>query len=275
MKKLFAIGIVLCISIVLATYDVTAQEKDEPTTSPKTKQEDIKSKVDQLKEKVASTVAQLNLVTKRGLVGEVTKLEKNQITIESRGETKIIDVDELTKYFKIGKDVKRNNAKFSDLDVNDTIVAIGLFNKESRRLLARIILIKEIPIHIEGVVREVDIKGGTITIEDKKRGKTFIIDIEKTTTIRNYTKAEGLVKSGISKIEIGQRARVRGIRNEKEEDRLSATRIILFPGKTNGIMNSTPSASPTEKPSPTATPGPTKKPSKATPTPTPSEEITP
>lgn len=232
MRKIAILLIVSCQLLIVSCATAYAQEKATPSAI-------TKSKIEEIKEKIASTVAQLNLVSKRVFVGDVTKLEKNLITIERGDEAKIIDVDELTKYSRFGPKTKEEIA-FADLKIGDSIVAIGIYNKETRRLLARFVFVKILPIQISGVVREVDIKGGTISVEDKKRNTIFTVDIEKSTKTTNYTKAEGITKSGLSKIEIGQRAHIHGLPSNDEENRITATRILLLPAKTAGIATPSP-----------------------------------
>ena len=263
--------------LAVITIPIFAQEeKILPSPSRRVSEPEAKSKIDEIKEKIASTVAELNLVSKKAFVGEITRLEKNQISIDKNGETKILEVDELTKYIAVDEDNKRGEIKFSNLSIGNRILAIGLYNKDSRKLLARIIMLKNIPANITGVVREVDIKDGTITVEERKKSKTLIIDIEKTTKISLYSMGGGIAKSGLSKIEIGQRAHVFGNLNEEEEDRIGALRILLLPARTiisptnEVVKEATQSATPTPTTKPTATPRPTRKP---TTTPTPSEQI--
>lgn len=240
--------------ITFITQPVFAQEEATVTPTPTSEK---KSKIEEIKEKVASTVAQLNLVSKRGILGEITKIEKNQLTIERNDEARIVDVDELTNYSRVESDDKRTELKFSDLDVGDTIVAIGIYNRESRRLLARFILVKEIAIQVSGLVKEVDIKDASITIEDKKKGESFIIDIDKKTIIRNYTKAKELVKSTLPKIEIGQRAHVFGLANKGDKNHVSASRLLLLPGKVTPTSPS-PTQAAKDEGSPSGSPIPTK-----------------
>src|SRR3989344_234511 len=249
MKKV----LVIVAFYLLVVTPVFAQE--EATTPAKPK-----SKIEEIKEKIASTVAQLNLVSKKGFVGQISKLEKTQITIEKNGEARIVEIDELTKYQEL-TDKKRTDITFADLDVGDYLVAVGLYNKESRKLLGRFILVKDIPVNINGVVPEVGIQAGTISVEDKKKGKTFMVDVERTTIVRVYAPGQGLIKSGLSKIEIGQRAHVYGTLSKEEENRIVGSRILLLPGKAIGITappTATPSA--TKAATPSATPKPTKKP---------------
>ena len=275
MKKMIYLFIVAYFLLLTSNFSVFAQEEEitptsvkrKATASPTPEEEgkETKSKIDAIKEKIASTVAQLNLVSKKGVIGEITKIEKNQLTLEKDSDVQLVDIDELTTYTKVtGK--KRTDIEFSDLNVSDRIVVIGLYNRESRRLLARILLVKNVPLAIAGAVREVDIKGGTVTLEDKKQTRSVTVDIEKATQISSYTKTEGVVKSGLSKIEIGQRTHVFGQKNTDEKDRITATRILLLPPKTIGSTPTPVEVKKENTPTPTAakptsSPRPTRKPS--------------
>src|SRR4051812_10108852 len=113
MKKLsLSLLVISCLLVVNSSFAFAQDENNTtdnettnvtPTSAPTKEQ----SKIDELKEKIASTVAQLNLVSKKAFVGQVTKLEKAKITLETGGQPKIIDVDELTKYFTEDKNGKR------------------------------------------------------------------------------------------------------------------------------------------------------------------------
>src|SRR3990167_5837024 len=104
------------------------------TPTPENKNQEIK---DQLISNIASRVAQLNLVEKRGIIGKVTEATNTQITLSDiKGDTRFVDVDELTKF-------SSPNAKgtfgISDITKDATVGILGLYNKESRRILARFV----------------------------------------------------------------------------------------------------------------------------------------
>src|SRR5260221_6373171 len=66
-----------------------------PTPAPNS----LEQQISNLKDKIASRVAQLKLVDKRGIIGNVTDVTQNQITVSDvKGNTRYIDVDELTKF---------------------------------------------------------------------------------------------------------------------------------------------------------------------------------
>jgi len=184
----------------------------------------ISDKVDELKEKVASRVAQLNLVERRGIVGQVDSATDNQITITDHNNlTRIIDVDELTKFSS------EENSSFgiSDIKKGMTLSALGLYNKESRRLLARFVNEIEIPTFLVGIISEKDDEDFTVTLLTE--GQTsFIIDVERVTKTYLYDEGQ-LVSSGFTKIETRKNAAVLGFADAKEKNRISATRVIIFP----------------------------------------------
>ena len=64
-------------------------------------------KIQQLKSIVASKVAEMNLVEKRGLIGKITETSNTQLTIvDVKGQTRIVDIDELTKFAQDSKSAK-------------------------------------------------------------------------------------------------------------------------------------------------------------------------
>ena len=74
------------------------------------------------------------LVEKRGIIGTVTDSSDTQITVtDIAGNIRFVDVDELTKFYS--SDSKTFG--ISDIKNGMTIGVLGLYNKQSRRILAR------------------------------------------------------------------------------------------------------------------------------------------
>jgi len=90
------------------------------------------------------------------------------------------------------------------------------------------------PVIIHGKVTEIAVAGGTITVETPKKGE-FIVDYEATTKCQIFEKGKGLVKGGLSKIKVDDRVHVIGTQGE-EENRITARRILVLPGKALGIV---------------------------------------
>ncbi len=194
---------------------------------------------DRLITNIASRVAQLKLVEKRGIIGKVTNSTNTQVTItDFQNNTRFVDVDELTKF-------SSPNAKgvfgISDISKNSSIGVLGLYNKESRRILARFVNVITIPTIIHGGVSAIDNENFTINITTEE-GKPMIVNVENITRTFSYTKDDGYGRSGFSKIKANYNIIVGGVLDKDSENRLTATRIIFFPEipvnpKVNSLLN--------------------------------------
>lgn len=195
------------------------------TPTPVPLNEKLSSQINDLKERIASRVAQLKLVERRGIIGTVTDVTNTQITLSDlKDETRFVDVDELTKFSSSSS----KDFGISDIGKGTKLGVLGLHNKESKRILARFVEVVSVPKFYHGVVSSVDDKNFILTIALVNK-KQVITDIENTTKTFIYTKASGLSKSGFSKINIGERILVVGFPDKKDKDRIIASRVILFP----------------------------------------------
>jgi hypothetical protein len=200
-----------------------AQTKN-PTIPSNDQLEKINAKVDELKTKVASRVAELRLVEKRGTVGIVESVSDTQITISDiNDKNRIIEVDEFTKFSS------NDNEEFgiSDIKKGSKISALGLYNKESQRLLARFVNEISIPTFIHGVISEKNDEEFTITVSTEDR-KNFIVDVERLTKTFSYNETE-LDDSGFSRIPTGVNILVSGFPDADDENRITASRIVVVP----------------------------------------------
>ncbi|MDO8620752.1 MAG: hypothetical protein Q7R31_00485 [Candidatus Levybacteria bacterium] len=150
---------------------------------------------------IASKVAQLKLVEKRGIVGKVSDVSNTQVTLSDlAGRIRFVDVDELTKF-------SSPNAKgsfgISDISKGDTLEVLGLYNKESRRLLGRFVNVISLPTITHGVIISIDSKNFNFSVATDSN-KILSVDIETTTKILSYTKDAGLARLGFSKVKENQ-----------------------------------------------------------------------
>lgn len=263
MKKnlLNIITLLALLFFVPSVYAVTSTPTPtavKPTASPTTKEtldKKLSDQINQLKEKIASRVSELNLVERRGIIGIITEVPGNKITlIDVSGKTRFVDVDEITK-FSSG-----SNKSFglSDLTKGTRISVLGLYNKQSKRILARFINTTVDPVFISGAISNLDEENfyATITTPD---GKQIKLDVQTTTKTVSYSKDEELVKSGFSKLELGNRVTVIGFPDKKDPNLIVANRIVVLPTlpKNPKIIISVPSpteeitTTPTKKVTPT------------------------
>jgi hypothetical protein len=219
MKKYLSILFFIFCSMffVAPTYAVT------PTITPEDKTTEIR---DQLITNIASRVAQLKLVEKRGVIGKVNEVTNTQITItDLQDNTRFIDVDELTKF---SSPTGAESFGISDITKNSTIGILGLYNKESRRILARFVNVITMPIIIHGGVSTKNNDDYSLNIATEE-GKQMTADVENLTRTKSFTQSGGFLKSGFSKIKENNNIIAIGTLNKNSENKLTATKIIFFP----------------------------------------------
>ena len=194
-----------------------------PTNAPISETE---AQINSLKDRIASRVAQLNLVDKRGVIGTVTDVTETQLTVtDMSGNPRIIDVDELTQF---SSPTAKSSFGISDITKGTTIGIIGLYNKDSKRLLARWVDVLTLPKIYSGGILTIDTNAYTFTLATADN-QTVAVDIESVTKTNSYTQTGGMVKSGFSKLTVGQRVFVVGFPSAKDPSLLVASRVILFP----------------------------------------------
>lgn len=228
MKK---IAILLLTLLVFTPSIVLAQEEESeedltPTAAPSTNQvpesdEEIE-RVQRIKDIVASKVAELNLVEKKGIIATVTEVGSTEIKgVDYKDNNITIDVDELTKF-----DFDDENFGISDLEVGQIYSFVGLYNRDSEKLLARFISQPaSIPDYIDGAISELNEDDFQISLIDKD-GNTYLVDIENSTDTVVIDEEGGLEESGFSSLEVGQRVIAVGFIDEDNE--MSASRLIHF-----------------------------------------------
>ena len=235
MKKNIIISLAFIILILLPPRVLALTPtpiKSGPTTSPvpsTTSVEKDKTLIDQinnLKEKVASKVAELKLVEKRGIVGVVATVDGNKITLtDIQSNTRYVDVDELTKFTS---SAAKGSFGISDITKGMNISVVGLYNKQSKRILARFIEVYTLPSYLSGTISDVDKVNYTITVASENSVST-IVDIENVTKTFSYTDSEDLTRLGFSKMKKNDRVYVVGYPAKNSKNRIVATRVTVFP----------------------------------------------
>lgn len=192
-----------------------------------TPNEKLNQQIDKLKDKIASRVSELNLVEKRGIVGIVQSTKTNQVVLtDPSGQTRLVDVDEITKFSS-----PTNKASFgiSDLTKGTRVSVLGLYNKESKRVLARFIDVDAHPTRYIGVITSIDIKNGNVVIQTHDK-KQVTVSINTTTKLFSTSAGGPLVRYGLSKLVVGDRIFVVGFPDKTDPKLLQADRVIDFLG---------------------------------------------
>ena len=233
MKKLLLI-ILSTIYYLLSTMNSHAlsptptpvSDTPTPSDSESNKSDALNQQINDLKNRIASRVAQLKLVEKRGIIGRVTDVSDTKITVSDlKNNTRFIDVDELTRF---SSPDAQGAFGISDVTKGTNIGVLGLYNKESRRILARFVNVLTLPKIIHGVVEAFDSENYTIKVSTEDN-KEITFDVETTTKTLSYSKGGGLNRSGFSKIKEDERIIVTYEADSKDAGEIVASRIILFP----------------------------------------------
>ncbi len=229
-KLLFLVTVLFFFTNTSSAFAVSPTPAKSKTASPSANKEGLDEKLNEqinnLKEKIASRVSELNLVERRGMIGVVTEVSTNKITVkDSAGKIRVVDVDELTKFSSGGT----KTFGLSDITKGSRVSILGIYNKQSKRLLARFIRLSVDPTVFNGTISAVDNKNFAITIttEDEKQHR---IDIQTTTKILGYEGSGELTKLGFSKIHVGDRATTIGFPDKKDATLLVASRFIDLAG---------------------------------------------
>ncbi|MBI2074578.1 MAG: hypothetical protein HYT83_01930 [Candidatus Levybacteria bacterium] len=207
----------------------TPTDSDAPTpTKTEVKKDTNTSEViNDLKERIASRVAQLKLVKRKGILGTVTDISGTQITLsDPQNNTRFIDVDELTKFSSPSTSAKESFG-LSDITKGTKLGILGIYNKQSERILARFVNVISLPTIINAAVTSVNSDDFSFKIVEEE-GKSNSVDVEKITKTFSYSKETDLVKSGFSKIKEGQHVMIIGFPDIKDKARIVASRIIIF-----------------------------------------------
>lgn len=228
MGKIFLTLLIICIFALSPqiAFAVTTTPTQPPTPTPTKSPSPLDQQINDLKDRIASRVAQLKLVEKRGIMGSVTDVSNTEITLSDvEGNTRFVDVDELTKF---ASPSAKGSFGISDITKGSRISVIGLYNKQSRRILARFVNVLLQTRVIHGASIGVNTKTFSMTVVTDTN-QQFTVDIETTTKIFSYTKTDGLVKSGFSKLKDDQHIIVMGFPDPTDTTHITASRIYVFP----------------------------------------------
>lgn len=239
---------------VFAATTPTPTKPQPSVTVKETLDKKLTDQINNLKEKIASRVSELNLVERRGMLGVITEVSGNKITLKDiYGNTRFVDVDEITKFSS------STNKTFglSDLTKGTRVSVLGLYNKQSKRILARFINTTIDPTVISGTLASIDEKNFQAVIIAPS-GKQVKIDIQTTTKIFTVTADTTIEKTGFSKLQIGNRILVIGYPDKKDASLLVVSRLLAFPKLTKNpkiiISEPSPTLAKEDTPTPTTKP---------------------
>ncbi len=204
------------------------------------------SNLNDLKERLATKVAQLRTTEKRAIFGTVKTISETTLVVETKTKDIKIELADEIKVVQYLKG-KRTTLTISDIEKGDAVTVYGDYDTTLELLKASFILIQSLaPLRVSGKVSALDRKDFSLTL-DAADGTTYTIDIETTTKVTRWDKSNKLTKSGFSKMTEGETIHVVGTQIPKKENRISAIRIL-------NLGNPIGEAPPTPTPTPTLTP---------------------
>lgn len=270
-KHLRSVVTIIVLSLVfLKNSPVLAQSKATISATPKSPQATVSAQLEELKVRLATKVAELRSVVKRAMYGTVKSVSLTSATIETK--TKDIKI-ELTDDVTVSQIIagKRTTLDLDQLEAKDSVTVFGTYDESLDLLKAQFIFI-ESPTQVtrlSGIVADVDDEEFSLTVHTPE-GRNMTVDIEKTTKATAWSATGGIVKSGFSKIAVGDTVHIVGTIPPKTENRISASRVLDLGNITGAAVSATPTKADetdaTPSATPKSTPKPTVKPS-ATPTP--------
>jgi hypothetical protein len=231
------------------TYRVLAATPTATTTVISTSS--IKP-IEDLKDRLATTVAQLHQTQRKALVGDIKTVSVSTITISTKTSDVKVELTDSLKIFQLIRG-KRSELTLENLEKGDHVVVFGEYDSAIDLLKAQIIIIQDpLPTRVAGTITAIDKKDYTVTVSTPE-GQSYVIDIWTTTTMFAYDPVNGVIKGGFSKLIPGEKVLVVGTADQKVDNRISALRFLDI-----GMIEPTPT--PTATITPTATVSATLKP---------------
>lgn len=233
-----------------------------PSATPSGAKKDVQTKIDDLKERLATKVAELRKSTPRAIFGTVTQVSVSSISVDAIQKAYKIELTDSINVAQILKG-KRTDLSTDDISKNDVVTVFGDFDETLDILQAKHIFIEasKLPKRLHGTISAIDKKNNAFTLKGVDEA-SYTIDIESTTKNTLWTNGKS-EKGGFSKLEIGMVVTVVGMEDAKEADRYSALRLLSIKTGETATTTPEPTASPSATPSPTkakSTPKPTVKP---------------
>jgi len=243
-RKLF---ITLLLALVLVISSIGLAQESSPAASPTPGSSIDELKIQQLKDKLATKVAELRENQTRGFLGEIASLSKTSFTLVTSDKEIKVRLSEDTLVSDL-TGTKKTDKKIQDLKNLQTAGIIGLYDDQENILSAKIVMLQNMYKIYVGVVALVDKDNATLTL-NLSNGSSQAIDYERATKADEFVKDE-IKKSGLSRISAGDRLLVWGVTSEDDNQKISAVKILRLPkelfGETQGTQTATPSATPDE-----------------------------
>ncbi len=252
---------IVLLMVTLGALTVTGRIMAAPATPSATPTDATAKQINDLKDRLATRVAQLRQVQRRAIFGTVKSVSVSTITVSTATKDikiELIDEVKVIQYLNPGPTgVKGQRTKLTTNDIakGDQVVVFGDYDATVDILKSNVIIIQNtIPKRTAGTVSAIDKTEFTITV-NAIDGQSYIVDIETTTKTFVWDATGGVQKGKFGKLTVGDVVFVVGPTPAKKGNRFSAERILDIGNVTGAAPTPAPTATTTA--SPTATPVPT------------------
>jgi len=217
--------------IFFSSTIIRAQTPGSATASATPAQDNaIQDKINDLKERLASRVAELKENSKRSFSGVVKQKEDGVITLLYKDiETKVVFNTESTVY-TISSQGKKIKSDVKSLIVGQNVTAFGALDVDQKTLVVKVLIINDSPIISYGTVKSVDNKEGSFVVDSEDGSLT--LDYEIGTKCQITDKDGKLSSCGLSKINEGDKVLVRIREGSTNLSKATALRILVIPQST-------------------------------------------
>jgi len=248
-KQIFHSQIINLLAVLImlantASFSHVIAQTETPVPTEENMEEN-RAQIEELKERLATKVAELRKLVKRAVYGKIISVSLTSATVDM--DTKQVKI-ELTDDVRIAQVVrgKRTELTIDDLATDDIVTIFGHHDDTLDLLQAKFIFIEHTSalIRESGTVESIDNKANTLSIRTKE-GRNIVVDVERSTITSAWTKQDGIKKSGFSKIRQGVTVHLRGTPAETDINRISASRILDLGYLTGNSPSPTPDITPT------------------------------
>lgn len=240
----------LTFSFVQTVQAVTPTQ--QPTrTATASAQRQTSTRVDELKERLATRVAQLRQTTPRAIHGTVSQVSVSNMTVDTQTNGIKIELTDDIAVVQIIRG-KRTALTTDDIDKNDIVTVFGDYDNTIDILTAKTVFIEAStrPVRIHGTITEINRTRNTFTVQGVDE-HTYTIDVETSTRTNSWMPNAGVERSGFSRLQQGYFVSILGTRTTANENTITASRILYLikPGTPTPSVT----AAPTREATPTAT----------------------
>ena len=220
MKKIIFV-LLLVLFVLSISAVVNAQE--ESTDSEET---GIKEKINDLKERLATRVAELRAQNKRSFYGVIKEKSETSMVLLYRDEEIPVAVDDETSYFSINAAGKQSEATLDSFELGETATVFGQLDLDNKTVIASYLYEQQLSLIDHGAVTEVDEDDGSFTIKSSSGSITLDYEINTRCTV---IEDDEKTRCGLTSITVGDQVFLRIDPDAKDLSRATALRILLVP----------------------------------------------